>query len=286
MAIVNGVDNKSTVKDGIICGGTGNTVSGFGSFISNGINNTASGVYSFLGGNGNEAYRFYSNAFGNDNIVSGLSAFICGGNNEIYSDYSVAFGAFNVINNNATTAIAVGDANEVSEQYGCAIGSNNKSLGIGSFASGIGAIANFPGEWARSGAGAVTTDQNQYGFVDYWTATTNASSTEIRISSTNSQRFTIDNNTAVRFRLNIIAKNSSTHAVKEWESTGLIKNVGGTTSMVGSSTASAFGDVAMASASVAVSADNTNDSLKIDVTGIAATNIDWYGRLEYVKIAG
>jgi hypothetical protein len=65
-----------------------------------------------------------------------------------------------------------------------------------------------------------------------------------------------------------------------------IKNVGGVTSLIGTSPVSVIGtDVEdNASYDVAISADNTNDALDIQVTGVAGETLRWTVHIEGVEI--
>lgn len=166
-------------------------------------------------------------------------------------------------------------------------GTSSIASGDISYASGFGSVASRYGEWARSSFGPSSEPaggEGQYGIVDYNRTTNNNTITEIFIGGTSPQRLTIQSGSSYRFKVTVLARIVSTSAVKEWEGNGLIKNVYGTTSMVGSAISSTFGDAGLAAATVTLSADNTNDSLKVEVTGIAATQIVWYAKVEYVQI--
>lgn len=78
---------------------------------------------------------------------------------------------------------------------------------------------------------------------------------------------------------------SGTGDVKNFSASGIVKNIAGTTSLVGAwSVTSSDSDVSMAATTIAMTADNTNDALVPTVTGIAATDICWYVKIEYNKI--
>jgi hypothetical protein len=64
-----------------------------------------------------------------------------------------------------------------------------------------------------------------------------------------------------------------------------IKNVGGTTSLVGSVETIGTDIEDNASTDVAITADNTNDALQINVTGIAAETWRWVAVVEGLEIA-
>jgi hypothetical protein len=64
-----------------------------------------------------------------------------------------------------------------------------------------------------------------------------------------------------------------------------IKNVGGTTSLVGTVETIGTDIEDNASTDVAITADNTNDALQINVTGIAAETWRWVAVVEGLEIA-
>jgi hypothetical protein len=65
---------------------------------------------------------------------------------------------------------------------------------------------------------------------------------------------------------------------------GIIKRVGGTTSIVGS--VQTIGtDITAAGTSVSLTADTLNNALQIDVVGVAGENWRWVARVEAVEIA-
>lgn len=97
--------------------------------------------------------------------------------------------------------------------------------------------------------------------------------------------YTIENNSAYYTRLTIIASDPSGN-IKQFKGEGVIKNVAGTTSLVGSFTiTSTFANAAMSSTSVSVAANNTTDSLDITVTGLASTHIQWVATIDYEKVS-
>ncbi len=146
-------------------------------------------------------------------------------------------GTGSVYQNNGTGNIASGNysisegaSTTASGNYSHADGVVTTAAGVYSQAGGFGAVATAPGEWARTSS---TVLGIQYGIVDYYKTTTNAAMTEIFIGNIPNSRFLIIIGDSVRFICTLVAKNSSTGEVKEWKAEGLIKNVGGTTTMVG-----------------------------------------------------
>lgn len=176
---------------------------------------------------------------------------------------------------------------DASGSYSYANGFNTQASSNYSYAGGIKSVAKRTGEWVRSGA--VTSSNvliGQYGNLDFWKKTANATPIELKIDSdVSNDVFLVEAGELIRFKITVLTKDTTTGAGKEWIGEGLIKNVGGTTSMVGTNTTvSTFADVSLATASLAVTADNTNDKLLIMATGINDTQLTWYAKLEYTKI--
>jgi hypothetical protein len=70
-----------------------------------------------------------------------------------------------------------------------------------------------------------------------------------------------------------------------YELTGAIKNVGGTTSLIGAvAQTSVLEDGGAAAWNATAIADNANDALVIQVTGAAATTIRWVARVETTEV--
>jgi hypothetical protein len=247
--------------------------------------------YAALFGSGTASEYWISGSTGTNSIKANNSSSIDATGNyaEAEGRNTIASGSTSHAEGNGS--IAGGGASHAEGQGTKAFGGvshtegfETTAIGDYSHAGGWGSKSSKVGEWSRSGNGPVATGFGQYGIVDYMKKNNSAALTEIFIGGVNSERLTINAGETIRYSLTIIAKNTSTGAAKEWKADGLIKNVGGTTSMVGSQTnVSTWADASMASASLGVSADNTNDSLLVEVTGIAATTINWYGRLDYVK---
>jgi hypothetical protein len=166
--------------------------------------------------------------------------------------------------------------------YSHAEGFNSIATGDFSNAGGKNSTASLPGEWCRSSGNSNFTAQ--YGIIDLSRRTSNATITEVYIGGIINARLTVASGKSMRYKFTALAMTEGTIASKEWEGQGLIKNVAGTTSLVGSSNISTYGDAAMASTTLTVSADNTNDCLKFEVTGLASTNIRWYIKVDYIRI--
>ena len=127
------------------------------------------------------------------------------------------------------------------------------------------------------------TKYSQHGVLSFYKWTENATPAEAFLDS-NSLRFTIASGSVYDCKMTCLAV-SGTGDVKNFSASGIVKNIAGTTSLVGAwSVTSSDSDVSMAATTIAMTADNTNDALVPTVTGIAATDICWYVKIEYNKI--
>lgn len=158
---------------------------------------------------------------------------------------------------------------------------SNDATGNYSFAVGKDVTAYNYGEFAR-GSNPLGI-KAQSGTVHFTKKTTTATITEVFLDGSAS-RFIINKNTAYQVKLFAVAVDEGTGDSKEWEGKGLIKNKSDVTSLVGSFTmTSTNGDGSLSATSITVTADDTNDALKVQVTGILAT-IAWNIRAEYVRV--
>lgn len=217
------------------------------------------------------------------NIASGISAIAVGYNTVASGDFAfaegsgtVADGDYSHAENDRTTALGDGAHAE---------GVRSNANGNYSHAGGVQADANHHAEWARSSCGDAG-----YGYVSYAGLTTNNTPQELFVdgtfSATGSQRFSVAPDETYRVTFKVMLVEESSGDAKEFrDSTGLIKNVGGTTSFVAAmSFFAGIGDAGLANATIAVTADNTNDAVAVTVTGITGRDIRWFVSMEYVKI--
>lgn len=226
-----------------------------------GYNNTSSGTASFAGGNGNTTSGSYAIALGSTNTASGSGAVAVG--TQATSSGDSSFAAGNFVEANADWSIAQG--------YHIT-------------------VRGVKGSWAY-GSGPFTTrgDAQRREFVlrcSTTTATPATVATDGTPGSTLNQ-LTVPTNSAVKFRADVVARNSTTGDAASWAVVGLAKNVSGTVTLVGTPTATMDYNDAGASAWVLdVSADNTNKAVRFTVTGAASTNIRWVVRALSVEVVG
>ena len=88
---------------------------------------------------------------------------------------------------------------------------------------------------------------------------------------------TIPSGHSIAGKVVVVSRNTSTGATKDFQSGIVAKNVSGTVT-----TGSSFSNL-LADEATSVSITNSGNDMLIRVTGIAATNIDWFAEIEYIE---
>jgi len=196
--------------------------------------------------------------------------------------------------------------NGESAQPNEASGIHTLAQGFGSTASGVASVALnnsiASGDYAMSGGKAATAEHwaewarssslgGQYGFLSYITVTLDDTEKEMNLDGNlfidGFEYFTIPVDTVYRVVVTAIARDANFDA-KEFSGVGIIKNVGGTTSLVTAITmATSDQDAGMAGATMSVTADDANDRLAVKVTGILQSppmEIHWFVKVAYIRV--
>jgi hypothetical protein len=268
---------------------------------------SASGDHSIAIGNGSSASVSNSISLGQSSISTdgsiaiGKSSFSTGVNSVSigYNSYTSTFDNGVAIGYQAgifsDSAIAIGENSFAEEPNSIAIGDNTYSMKKNSVSIGSYSVAPNFSEYAFQGINSGTEplrtgfgSSTRFGNIKYYGETSNATITELFLDGTNnSERFSVLGSSSNVYRLEITAlgvKASNGDSVA-YSGKGLIKDLSGTTSLVGTITMTQdFSDASLTTTSMTVVADNTNNSLKVSVTGVAATNIAWSVSVNYIKI--
>ena len=167
-----------------------------------------------------------------------------------------------------------------------AIGATVNASAIYSGAIGNNSYATVRGQFARANGGFAAAGDAQRSDVSLFRTSTDATTVELTTDGAApgaGNRLTVLAGKSYRFRIEldcICTAGTNVGAVASWEIKGAIKNIGGTTSLVGALVVDATSvDAALALAVAALSADDANDSLKLECTGIvgvAANTFHWH----------
>ncbi len=237
-------------------------------------------------------------------IASGADSISIGTGAEATTTNSIAIGKNADSKASSGNCIAIGDATSAAGQNSMALGSNTtvSASGIGGVALGylaeivsaspygiaLGAYSKTSryGELSISGDHA-TANKNPFGIVQWKGQTTDGNAAEIYLHGVSSNRCTIVANSAIRFTLNIIAKQSATANVASWFVEGIILRDGSNNTTCVLDTGSPVAKATNGTVSgwtVAVTADDTNEALKIAVTGATSTTINWHVTAELTEV--
>lgn len=288
--VAGGISNTSGGELTFVGGGAENTASGVRAVVGGGQGNTATAEYSnVLGGQGNSASaNFASIAGGNANIASGQGSFIGGGGWDGHSTTgntasgtasSVVGGTGNIASGSRATAMGGGVG--ASGDYSVAMGGFGNASGNYSFSSGFNALATKHGQATHaSGSFATIGDAQRSEMV---ARNTTADSTWVELFLDGSSLvMTVASNTAWTYSIHIIGI-SSTGDVGSYEIKGAIKNIAGTTSLVGSATVTTIAED-LALWDVRITADDTSDKLMLEVLGDDGTDIRWVASVRTTEV--
>ena len=216
--------------------------------IRNSASQVASGSRSLTAGQGNTASGAAASAIGLLNVSSGLNSVALGAGNESSAYSSVSLG-----------------------NYGKAYIDGQVSFGVAAQAS------------------PSTTGLCQSSIVTLCANTTSATPTLMKAADTFSAFMQINpvvnSNCAIHFIAKIIGR-SSGGDVATFMRDGVIKNISGATSLVGSigTIGTDRSDAGLSSCTVAITANNTTDRLDVEITGVSSTTIRWTCTLIYTEV--
>jgi len=244
----------------------GATASGQAS-IAMGSNVTASGFASICLGADSNCSGYAAVAIGNSASATGSVSSAIGRGATASNDYATAFGSF---------ANATGNYSWAS--------SNGTASGSYSVAMNGGALSNRYGMYSyASGSFAAAGDAQSIRFV-LRKKTTDATATTLMLDGSTT-RLTITSGNILFADILISGIKSDGSASACYKRKVAIKNVAGTTTLVGTVETIGTDIEDNVLTDVAITADNTNDALQINVTGIAAETWRWVAVVEGLEIA-
>jgi hypothetical protein len=238
----------------------------------------ASGTSATCTGQWNKASGNYSLASGLQSVASGAASAAFNGSNAT-GGWSLSAGLYSTASGQAS--LVSGSSSSSSGDSSVAMGRQANASSASSVALGAYSKASRHGILAHSSQGFSVQGSGQTILGTLTKATTDATPTELFLDNS-SARLTIGASTAIHGIVKIVAAKSDGSAVARFARQFTIKNVAGTTSLVGSVVS--IGTDEDAGTSIAITANDTNDALKIEVTGIAAENWKWVASIHAVEL--
>jgi hypothetical protein len=241
----------------------------------------ASAIQSTAVGNSNRASGSYSAAVGSGCQATGLFATAVG-SDATAAQYGAALG-YDVDAGNM--AVVVGAQSSASGYASVALGNGCVASQWGAVATGFVAKADRVGMRAHSHDRFAASGDSQRVDFGLYAKTTDATPQTMLLGKTynTTAQLTIASGKILHATVQVIGSKSDGSAIAIYQRQVAIANVGGTTALVGS--VNTIGSDTAASTSLSITADNTNDSLKIEVTGIAAETWRWFAGVSGVEMA-
>ena len=256
----------------VVSGGSANTASGINSTVSGGGNNFAFGSSSFIGG-------------GSNNQASGTNCVVVGGtlNTTSSTSSTIGGGRSNLIAAGTNSVVCGGNTNSISASNAAIAGgiNNTASATRSSISGGSQALANRYGMQAYSaGSISVNGDAQNARFILRCRTTTNAG-VEMALDGA-STYLNIPSGTVMAMTMNISGVKSDGTAVAHYVRQYAVKNVTGTSSEVYAPVT--IGSDNAAGTSIALSVNDSDDTLRILVTGITSETWRWVATVDAVEI--
>lgn len=202
--------------------------------------------------------------------------------------YSVALGVLNQAG--GVASIAIGYENNANFQFATAIGRGCSAYAESAFSYGVSSKSD---KYLQSSFGLgsfFTSGDRQYSSLGFAGATTTATTTEIFLGNAASNRATIPNSTTWAADIDIVARSTSGTENAYFKRRVLIQKgtTAASTALIGA-VQTVGGDIGSTNmlaitTPITLSADTTNGALKLEVTGIAATNIRWVAKVSLVEV--
>lgn len=277
--------NKGIVINALFNGTNWNVWTGSGVFntINANFSNTAVGLQARTTGTGNTAVGFNVNASGSTDSTS------IGNGATASAQSSTGVGALSNITGTSATGIGNGIVINALLSTGLGRGANSNSnsyvtlLNSFAYSRRIGAI-----RW-RLDTNTSTTDATNPSYhgekIGWNGTTTNNTITEIFLRGVASNRCVLQAKNVIAFRGQAVAFKSDYTGSARWDITGLIKRDGANvTTLVGHTKTKSHSDGTGNTVDLTISADDTNESLRLQVTGNASETWTWLVELELLDL--
>jgi hypothetical protein len=299
-----GQDNTASDELATVGGGLANTAGGSCATVGGGRHNIATGAYATVGGgyHNEGSYEYATVGGGYDNNASGAYAIVGGGySNDASSDYATLAGGRNNTVSGTYATVGGGDGNSVTNNYATVGGGYYNTVsgfeatvggGVLNTASGIvstvpggyyGAATHY-GEMAHaSGRFAANGDAQTSVYVMRATSTGSAD-TDLFLDGVN-RRLTVPSGRTLAFDILVVGRSTAGESLGT-QIVGLIKNVGGTTTLVDKTALWLFTDHVRVDWGwgAYVRADDENDALSVFAYGEGET-IRWVARVQTVEVS-
>jgi hypothetical protein len=224
---------------------------------------------------------------GNISIGVGAVSSGSGGPSTAIGRLAIAFGAYSFAAGHGISGNGGPEATGlystiISQGYG-----SRKSTASGTAASifgGVNALADKFGQDAYGFYGFAQIGDAQTSTLGFVGATADDAATEIFLFNVTNQRAVVPATKTWAFVLTAVARSSSGTDNAMYVRRGMIKRDGANNTTLVGAVDAVYTNETNAAWDIDVSADDTNESLKVTVTGAAATNIRWVAKVELTEV--
>ncbi len=280
-----GIDSITTLNHGAIASGS--------SAVAIGSGTTAGGDGSFASGAFTQAIGFVSHSEGASTQANGTASHSEGTTTQANGDHSHAEGS--ISKSIGDSSHAEGVATQANGNFSHSEGASTQANGTASHAGGFFANASREFEWARSSNITYnsTSQYPQYGKVSLGTTTNNATPKKAFlnfVSGVGNSEFIIETGATfyVQYKIvGVVASGLTKGDSCVFNADGVITNdYSGNTSLLGAgfTITKPFFSVTLSSTTLAIQNNTINQSLDLQVTGVAATDINWFAEASYQKV--
>lgn len=272
--------------------GNGNTASGsYSSAI--GYLNASSGAYSSAIGYGNIASNTFSYTFGSSCTASNANAIAMGNRAKATGDSSICLGNYYYADSTASgqNSIVLGygtaSANRSMALGFSALVANASSTAIGDYSNTFSTI----GRIALSGGSLGNAGDNQKSVVSYRQRTTDATPTILTTNNATTfgdnagSQLALQNQQVMRFKGSITAKKSGTTDIAVWDIDGvLVRGANAASTVLTVGNVNVVTNIpAWVTPTLAANTSVNVGGLLITITGVIATNIQWFAAIDTVE---
>jgi hypothetical protein len=301
-----GYNNTASANYSTVGGGRNNNASEYGSTVGGGYINTASAIYSTVGGGSNNNASEYGSTIsgGRDNIASDIFSVVGGGTrntassdgstvggggyNTASSDYStVGGGGYNTASSDYST-VGGGADNTASGLYSTVGGGkeNNASGEKSTVSGGFKGKASRFGENSHAAGSFTNPGDAQHTVLVARRITSDATANQVLFLNGSSERLILPAQTTWTFEVKLSAYNNTDNEGAWWIFKGGIKrDNSNNTSTIGSLITEHDAESSLSTAVANVVADDTNEALEINVTGINSKDIRWVAVIDISQVS-
>ena len=198
---------------------------------------------------------------------------------------SVAIGGQSPTSSSSSSVVIGGYASQATDQQAICIGglyslaSAYDSLAMGSYAKAahVGKAARASGQFAAQG----DAQGGQFILRENTTDATPSVMATNQYTAGSTNQIIAASDTCITFSGTVVAMQNGAQAYGSWKIEGLLVNDGGTTTVPNSAITVIHNS---SSWGLALSADNTNNALKVQVTGEASHNIRWVANIQTAEV--